>query len=158
MKVRKILVPVDFSRCSETAFKYAKLMATKFSARLNMIHVVDKRYVEKIAELKGQSEDKISKKLCLQAKKKLDRFLADNDSEKLVAEIVVTVGTPFQTISLRAQALGADLIVMGGHGRVGNGQIDKIYFGSAAERVVRLLPCPVLCVPQEIVDIETGEK
>lgn len=149
MKVRKILVPVDFSRCSETAFKYAKLMARKFSARLNMIHVVDKRYVEKIAELKGESEAEISKRLCLQAKINLESFLADNDSEKLVAEKVVTVGTPFQTIALRAQAVRADMIVMGGHGRAGNGQIDKIYFGSAAERVVRLLPCPVLCVPQE---------
>ena len=150
MKVRKILVPVDFSKCSETAFKYAKLMARKFTARLNMVHVVDKRYVEKIAELKGEAEAQISKKLCLQARKNLERFLAENDSEKLVAEKVVTVGTPFQTIALRAQALGADMIVMGGHGRVGNGQIDKIYFGSAAERVVRLLPCPVLCVPQEV--------
>ncbi len=154
MKLRKILVPVDFSRCSETALRYAKLMATKFSARINIVHVVDKRYVEKIAELKGESEDVISKKLCLQAKKKIERFLADNDSEKLVAEKIVTVGTPFQTIALRAQTLGADMIVMGGHGRVGNGQIDKIYFGSAAERVVRLLPCPVLCVPQEDIGVE----
>ena len=158
MKLHKLLVPVDFSRCSETAFRYAKLMATKFSARINMIHVVDKRYVEKIAELNGESEDEVSKKLSLQAKKNFERFLANNDSEGLVAEKIITVGIPFHAIALRAQALGADMIVMGGHGRVGNGQIDKIFFGSAAERVVRLLPCPVLCVPQEDVVIETGEK
>ena len=94
----------------------------------------------------------------LPIQKKLERFLADNDLEKLVAEKIITIGTPFQAIALRAHALGADMIVMGGHGRVGNGQIDKIFFGSAAERVVRLLPCPVLCVPQEDVDTETGEK
>lgn len=158
MELHKLLVPVDFSRCSETAFRYAKLMATKFSARINMIHVVDKRYVEKIAELNGESEDEVSKKLSLQAKKNLERFLANNNSEGLVAEKIIMVGIPFQAIALRAQALGADMIVMGGHGRVGNGQIDKIFFGSAAERVVRLLPCPVLCVPQEDVVIETGEK
>jgi len=158
MKLQKLLVPVDFSRCSETALRYAKLMATKFSARIDIIHVVDKRYVEKIAELNGESEDEVSKKLSLQARKNLERFLANNDSEGLVAEKIIMVGIPFQAIALRAQALGADMIVMGGHGRVGNGQIDKIYFGSAAERVVRLLPCPVLCVPQEDVDTETGEK
>jgi nucleotide-binding universal stress UspA family protein len=151
-------VPVDFSRCSETAVRYAKLMATKFSARIHLIHVVDKRYVEKIAELNGESEDEVSKKLSLQAKKNLERFLANNDSEGLVAEKIITVGIPFQAIALRAQALGTDMIVMGGHGRVGNGQIDKIFFGSAAERVVRLLPCPVLCVPQDDVVIKTGEK
>ena len=158
MKLQKLLVPVDFSRCSETAVRYAKLMATKFSARIHLIHVVDKRYVEKIAELNGESEDEVSKKLSLQAKKNLERFLANNDSEGLVAEKIITVGIPFQAIALRAQALGTDMIVMGGHGRVGNGQIDKIFFGSAAERVVRLLPCPVLCVPQDDVVIETGEK
>ena len=150
MKLRRLLVPVDFSRGSETALRYAKLMATKFSARIHVIHAVDKRYVEKIAELNGESEDEVGKKLCLQAKNKLEGFWADDNLEKLVAEKIITVGTPFQTIALRAQALGADMIVIGGHGRVGNGQLDKIFFGSAAERVVRLLPCPVLCVPQEI--------
>jgi len=158
MELHKLLVPVDFSRCSETAFNYSKLIAKKFSASIYLIHVIDKRYVEKIAEFNGESEDEVSKKLSLQAKKNLERFLADNDSEPFVAGKIITVGTPFQAIALRAQTLGADMIVMGGHGRVGDGQIDKIFFGSAAERVVRLLPCPVLCVPQEDVIIETREK
>jgi len=48
------------------------------------------------------------------------------------------------------------MIVMGGHGRMGNGQIDKIFFGSNAEKVVRLLPCPVLCVPQKVVVMESS--
>jgi len=150
MKLEKLLVPVDFSKSSDMAFTYAKFLAKKFSACIHLLHVVDKRYVERIAELSGESEEEVSRKLSLQAKEKLDNFLSRNDSEKLADEGNVAVGIVFQTIALKAQALGADLIVMGGHGRVGNGQIDKIFFGSAAERVVRLLPCPVLCVPQEI--------
>ena len=150
MKLEKILVPVDFSKSSEMAFHYAKSLAKKFSATIHLLHVVDKRYVERIAELNSESEDEVSRKLSLQAKEKLEKFLSNNDSEGLVAEKITAVGIVFQTIALKAQALGVDLIVMGGHGRVGNGQIDKIFFGSAAERVVRLLPCPVLCVPQEI--------
>jgi len=150
MKLQKLLVPVDFSKSSEMAFTYAKFLAKKFSGAIHLIHVVDKRYVERIAELNGESEDEVSRKLSLQAREKLDNFLSNNDSEGLVAEKLVAVGIVFQTIALKAQALDVDLIVMGGHGRIGNGQIDKIFFGSAAERVVRLLPCPVLCVPQEI--------
>lgn len=150
MRLEKLLVPVDFSRSSEMAFRYAKSLAKKFSAVIYLIHVVDKRYVQRIAELNGESEDEVSWKLCSQAREKLDNFLSNNDAEGLVAERMVAVGVVFQTIALRAQALDADLIVMGGHGRMGNGQIDKIFFGSAAERVVRLLPCPVLCVPQGI--------
>ena len=148
MKLKKLLVPVDFSKSSEMAFHYAKSLAKKFSANIHLLHVVDKRYVERIAELNGESEQEVSRKLSLQAKEKLANFLSKNGSDGVADERNVAVGIVFQTIALKAQALGADLIIMGGHGRVGNGQIDKIFFGSTAERVVRLLPCPVLCVPQ----------
>ena len=158
MKLKKLLVPVDFSLGSETAFKYAKFLAKKFSARIHLIHVVDKRYVEKIAELNGEPEDKVSEKLSLQARRNLENFLDNYDAEGLVAEKKIAVGTPFQAIALRAQTIDADLIVIGGHGRGGDGEIDEIFFGSAAERVVRLLPCPVLCVPQEVEGLEEGPK
>ena len=157
MKLQKLLVPVDFSLGSEMAFKYAKFLAKKFSASIHLIHVVDKRYVVKIAELNGEPEEEVSEKLSLQAKRNLEKFLTDHNSEGQVAEKKIVVGTPFQAIALRAQAIDADMIVMGGEGRSGSGEIDEICFGSAAERVVRLLPCPVLCVPQEIVGFEDGE-
>lgn len=158
MTLQRLLVPVDFSKCSETAFKYAKFIARKFSASIHLLHVINKRHVEKIAELNGEEEAEVMKKLSLQAKKSLEIFLAKTDSAELVAEKIVTVGIPFQAIALQAQALDADMIVMGGHGRVGSCQIDKIFFGSAAERVVRLLPRPVLCVPQEVFDIENVKE
>ena len=158
MKLQKLLVPVDFSRCSEMAFKYAEFLAKNFSASIHLIHVVDKRYVEKIAELNGEVEDEVSEKLSLQARRNLEEFLTHFKLEGLIAEKKITVGTPFQAIALRAQTLEADMIVMGGQGRAGDGEIDKIFFGSAAERVVRLLPCPVLCVPEEVVGLEDGPK
>jgi nucleotide-binding universal stress UspA family protein len=158
VKLQKLLVPVDFSRGSQTAFRYAKFLAKKFSACIHLIHVVDKRYVEKIAELNSEPEDEVSEKLCSLANRKLDSFLSDNDSVGLIAGEKITVGTPFQTIALRAQTIGADMIIMGGQGRAGNGEIDEIFFGSAAERVVRILPCPVLCVPQEVAGLGDGSK
>lgn len=158
VKLQKLLVPVDFSLGSEIAFRYAGFLAQQFSASIHLIHVVDKRYVEKIAELNGEPEGEVSEKLSLQAKRNLEKFLTNHNSEGLVAEKKIAVGTPFQTIALRAQAIDADMIVMGGQGRTGNGEIDEIFFGSAAERVVRLLPCPVLCIPQEVAGLEDGLK
>jgi nucleotide-binding universal stress UspA family protein len=158
MRLQKLLVPVDFSLGSEMAFKYAKFLAAKFSASIHLIHVVDKRYVEKIAEINGEPEDEVSEKLSQQAKRNLDKFLTNHNPEGLVTEKKITVGTPFQAIALRAQAIDANMIVMGGQGRAGDGEIDEIFFGSAAERVVRLLPCPVLCVPQEVAGLEDGPK
>ena len=60
---------------------------------------------------------------------------------------MVAVGIPFQEISVIARELAVDLVVMGGYGRRGRGPIDEVFFGSTAEKVVRLLPCPVMCVP-----------
>ena len=147
MRLKKILVGVDFSERSMGAFRYAKFLAGKFSANIQAIHVVDERHIEKIARLYGDPESNVTKKLCLQAKEQFDTFLNENNPEGIPVQQIVTAGIPFQTIALNAQALGSDIIVMGGHGRMGDGQIDKIFFGSKAERVVRLLPCPVLCVP-----------
>ncbi len=104
MKLEKILVPVDFSKSSEMAFSYAKYLAKKFSAGIHLIHVVDIRYVERIAELNGEPEEKVSRKLSLQAKEKLEIFLSKSDSEGLVVEKITAVGIVFQTIALKAQA------------------------------------------------------
>jgi nucleotide-binding universal stress UspA family protein len=154
VRLKKLLVPVDFSRGSEMALRYAKFLAKNFSASIHLIHVVDRRYVEKISELNDESADEVGEKLCLLGSRNLDNFLARNDVDGVIAGMKIIVGTPFQTIALRAQTIDADMIVMGGHGRTGEGEIEEIFFGSAAERVVRLLPCPVLCVPQEIVGLE----
>ena len=145
--VKKILVGVDFSECSGMAFRYAKFLAGEFSASIQAIHVVDQRHVEKIAQLYGESQSKVAKRLCLQANQQFGRFLSEHNPEGIAVERIVTAGIPFQAIALKAQEEGTDMVVMGGHGRRGNGQVDKIFFGSKAERVVRLLPCPVLCIP-----------
>jgi len=154
IRLKKILVAIDFSSCSLAAFKYARFLAEKFSASIELIHVVDKWHVAKIAELYAESETSVAERLCLQAKERFKAFQAENGTGGLPAEEIITVGIPFQAIGLKAQDLDVDIIIMGGHGRIGIGEIDKILFGSKAEKVVRLMPCPVLCVPPEIAGSE----
>ena len=55
----------------------------------------------------------------------------------------VAAGPPAETIVHVARERGADLIVMGTHGRTG---LSHMLLGSVAEKVVRLAPCPVLTV------------
>jgi hypothetical protein len=59
------------------------------------------------------------------------------------ATSAVVCGAPVPSIVKAAESAGADLIVMGTHGRRGMGHL---LLGSVAERVVRLAPCPVLTV------------
>jgi nucleotide-binding universal stress UspA family protein len=79
----------------------------------------------------------------------LDEVLKECYCDGLEVTSMVTVGIPFQEIAVVARDLAVDLIVMGGYGRSGRGPIEEVFFGSTAEKVVRLLPCPVLCVPWE---------
>ena len=53
------------------------------------------------------------------------------------------IGVAPESIVEAATETNADLIVIGTHGRTG---LTRLVIGSVAERVVRLAPCPVLCV------------
>jgi universal stress protein A len=55
----------------------------------------------------------------------------------------VLTGQAARAIAERAINSGADLIVMGTHGRSG---VAHLVLGSVAERVLRIAPCPVLVV------------
>ncbi len=72
----------------------------------------------------------------------MNEFVKDNFKDLNVTGKVVT-GYPAEEILAIAKAEGCDMIVMGTHGRKG---IDRILFGSVAEKVVKSSPSPVLTV------------
>jgi len=56
---------------------------------------------------------------------------------------VVLVGSPAEKILELAQQENIDLIIMGAHGRKG---LERVFFGSVADKVVTGAPCPVLTI------------
>jgi len=74
----------------------------------------------------------------------LETFLGDRRPRAGAVEPVVRVGNPSEEIPVEAQALGADLLVVGTHAR---GWAGRMVLGSAAEASVRDAPCNVLVVP-----------
>jgi nucleotide-binding universal stress UspA family protein len=62
-------------------------------------------------------------------------------------EVEVAAGNPADAIVRVAKERGADLIVMGTHGRTG---LQHVLLGSVAEKVVRLAGCPVLTVRRSV--------
>jgi nucleotide-binding universal stress UspA family protein len=149
MDFKAILVATDFSECAGAAFKTAKYLAKCFGAKLVLLHVIQQTVMTQVAEhLKVQPESLVPK-FRDEAQRQLDTFLEEHGRGGLEVTSMVTVGIPFQEIAVIARDLAADLIVMGGYGRSGRGPIEEVFFGSTAEKVVRLLPCPVLCVPWE---------
>jgi nucleotide-binding universal stress UspA family protein len=153
MNINAILVATDFSDCACAAFLAARKLGERFGAKLILVHVINRRTVERLAEYLKVPEDSLVPELKERAQQQLSAFLENCNPGGLEVESMVSVGIPFQEIAVIARDLLVDLVVLGGYGRGGRGRIEEVFFGSTAEKVVRLLPCPVLCVP-----LPEGEK
>jgi nucleotide-binding universal stress UspA family protein len=147
MKLHSILVGTDFSDCSGAAFQTAAQLAQTFQAKLILLHVISMKRVQVLSEYLEQEPETVVAILRERAQQQVAEFLKRWNSKGLEVETLVSVGFPFQEIAVKARDLAVDLVTLGGHGRGGQDPLDKVFFGSTAEKVVRLLPCPVLCVP-----------
>ncbi len=148
MDVSLILIPTDFSDCAINSMNYAKKMAERFHAKLILLNVIDSREAEHFSAYSKEPLEKVLERLMNQSKQAFRKLLNTWEGKDLVQETLVSVGMPFQEIAMKARDFQVDLILMGGYGSRGKGgTIEEIFFGSTVEKVVRLLPCPVLCVP-----------
>jgi nucleotide-binding universal stress UspA family protein len=73
----------------------------------------------------------------------LDKIAAEHASQATIGQVLLRTGDARDVINQTAKEVGADLIVMGTHGRRG---VTRALLGSVAETVVRSAPCPVLTV------------
>lgn len=142
----KILVPVDGSPTSDRAVTEATKLAVTCSARVHLLHVLDMTaytngfeqaeiYFDQIRPkaLKA-AEDLLARE---QAKMAFSGVPVDTEFQEIIGGRVANV------IVERAMSVGADMIVMGTHGRRG---INRVLMGSDAELVARTSPVPVLLV------------
>ncbi len=143
LRIEKILCPVDFSEYSAKAFDYARSLAQHYGAALLLQHVVQPltstypyyAFPEAINEVFWQLETSAEQKLS-----ELTARFAEGGFE---IKRFVHKGTAPECILGLAESEGADLIVMGTHGRHG---FDHFAMGSVTEKVLRKARCPVLVV------------
>jgi nucleotide-binding universal stress UspA family protein len=139
---RTILCPVDFSELSPACAAYARYLAERVGGRVVCLFVAPS--FEEFAELAAAPGTWLgmSEEMSTGAEKIMEVFVRENFAEGQ-AEGRLRTGEPARGILDEAEALGAELIVMGTHGRTG---FDRVLFGSVAEKVVRTSSCPVLTV------------
>ena len=141
MRLNHILCPVDFSELSAVALRYAAELAKRLGAKLTVV------YANTVPEPPYFTEGKLDdlarqfREAMHEAESALRRFV-EKETE-LPAEVRVMEGRPVDVILKAAEQAGADLIVMGTHGR---GGINRLVVGSVTDRVLRQSPIPVLAV------------
>ncbi len=146
-----IVCPVDFSDYSHHALRYALSLAKLFEARLVLLHVVEMPFLPSYSMAGVPDLSMPVEELEENAREHLEEELEQCRAEHPDVEAEVLIGTPFVEIIDFAREAGADLIVMGTHGRSG---LRQLLIGSVAERVVRKAPCPVLTVKHPEHDFE----
>jgi nucleotide-binding universal stress UspA family protein len=141
-KLKKILVPIDFSNISKNSLPLATFLAVRFDAELILLHVVQKLPIDYL--LGRELMNEMITPLMKQAEADLERMAGSlRKATGVNVSAVVRDGTPFEEICHAAETFGADLIVLTTHGYTG---LKHVWLGSTAERVVRHAHCPVLAV------------
>jgi nucleotide-binding universal stress UspA family protein len=141
MRISNILVPTDFGESSQRALDHAVELAKKFDAKVTLLHSFE---VPAYAYA-GVGTTTVDYLVPMEesARKCLEDALRDLKAKLPSAVAVFRKGAPWQQTLLACEEAGADLIVMGTHGRQG---LSHALIGSVAEKVVRLSPVPVLTV------------
>ena len=142
LKLRKILVPLDFSNLSKAALPWATFLAAQFRAEIVLLNVVEKFPIDYL--LGGELMNHTIVPLMKQSEADLEGIASGlSQSTGVNLSAVVREGRPYEEICAAAKALAADLIVLTTHGYTG---LKHVWLGSTAERVVRHALCPVLVV------------
>ena len=136
-----ILHPTDGSEASAAAADHAIELAAANDATLRLLYVVD------VSALAADDFGTVLlDDLERSGQAALNDLAARAEAAGVECVAVVETGTPSREIVADAETSGADLVVMGTHGRTG---LDRFLLGSVAERVVRTAGVPVLVVPPE---------
>lgn len=139
---RHVVCPIDFSRHSRLALKYAARIAAQHDARLTALVANDPLLASAAA---AATRDRGM--LTATTMSELRRFVNRTLGMGAAVSLRVFVGDAGQQIDKFARRLGADLIVMGTHGLSGP---RKWFFGSTTEAVLRRATVPVLTVPATV--------
>jgi nucleotide-binding universal stress UspA family protein len=143
MKIKRVLVPVDFSSSSLRALEFAVDFVKPFKAELALMFAVEPiLYV--VPDYGGAQSAAMADALEAQrrtARTELARLERRYAKRGIKLRTLLETGRASQAIADAAKRLKADLIVMSTHGRTG---VSHLLMGSVTERVVRTAACPVL--------------
>ena len=142
--VRHILHPSDFSPASNTAFTKALALARDAGAQITIVHVLSSMVTLPVdGYMSPTVYEEFRRSAETYAGKKLAALVSRARKAGVPAKTMLVEGVAADRIVASARRAGADLIVIGTHGRTG---LARLMLGSVASRVASTAACPVLTV------------
>jgi len=146
--IKQVVTPIDFSDNSRLIADSAAYMASSYGATLNLVFVVQNFEDYSGFFVPQMHVPNLEDELMHGAEDRMEKFI--EDMEPVLKELGMTgvnhkvlMGDVAEQIVDYATDIDADLIIMGTHGYKG---LEKIMFGSVADKVVRSAFCPVTTI------------
>lgn len=143
MNTYTLLAATDLSSSSRYTTQRAVMLAQQIGAQLELVHVIEKRELEELQRLLGET---LKENIRSQTKELLDKLAGDIGGPLGVSiGCHVVEGEVLESITEQADLLSADLLIIGARGV--SLTLQQL-LGTTAERLLRVIRCPVLTVKQ----------
>lgn len=136
--IRRIVVGTDFSRAADDALAFAATLAGAHGAEIILA------FVEPPARREGRLEPGPGDASASRIRTALAERAELTSKYAVKVTPFVVAGEPADALGRLAKELKADLVAVGGHGQT---ETRGVLVGSVAERLVRVVSCPLLVVP-----------
>jgi nucleotide-binding universal stress UspA family protein len=144
IRITHVLCPVDLSDISQHALDHAAAIAHWYQAQLTLLHVFATVPIMDAPPLVLEDADR-------ERLQKSIRQMAAGLTPDVHVDVRVEQAEHVHSEVLRQlEATGADLLVLGTHGRSG---FQRLFLGSVTEKVIRKATCPTLVVPPRAADV-----
>lgn len=144
IRMKKILVPTDFSFLANCAVNFATQLAVLESADIKLLHVIEPPdpKMNSTGEVTNDPlNDVYVIELVKQAKKKLHDLLDTYCDRNVSIEYEVAIGNPASSILEEIRNRSIETVIMGARG---HSWLESVLIGSTTERIVRKATCPVI--------------
>jgi nucleotide-binding universal stress UspA family protein len=143
--IKRIICATDFSDLSNRAIPFAVSLAKEFNTKLYFCHIIGLPSTAIYGEILLDPTEQQDKAVRY-AQEQLDSLI---DPQSVDWEALIATGHTADEISRLAQEKSADLVIAATHGRSG---LKRFLLGSVTERLMRILPCPLLVIPEPAAD------
>lgn len=150
-RMKKILVPTDFSEHAEYALKVAAELAKKHDSEIYLMHMLEIPLQEIDGLSNSQSDLPEAMFFMKLAHKQFERVMSQDYLEGIIIHETVKSDISFSEINDACKEHNIDLIIMGSHGTSG---LKEVFVGSNAEKVVRTSDVPVLVIKNKHSDFD----
>ncbi|MBQ6219829.1 MAG: universal stress protein [Methanosphaera sp.] len=143
---KKILLPTDGSKNSESAIIHALTIASDEHAEIIILNVVDSKHLSSLPdEALDKDANAIFEKHSEKAISRVKEIIKENEDKFNVKVSTLSLeGNPSEVILKVCEKDDIDMVVMANSGKH---MVDRFLLGSVTEKTIRQSPVPVLIIP-----------